>query len=183
MRASLVGVVLAAVSCARTTAQIGMPPLNPFSHRASVWLPFTDDGLPMPTLNRQSKQQAIAAAMAAAQFNARNGSIVKEFSQLPPWCKNGWDVTKAFCSGEKQGRYWYLDTQAIRCPRQGKKVFSVAMMIGVLVLFFLINEIRPNFPVLGVVLMSYQDLGIVTLYFFDWSERLSNYFFVFRVAL
>jgi hypothetical protein len=92
-------------------------------------------------------------------------------------------VTKAFCSGEKQGRYWYLDTQAIRCPRQGKKVFSVAMMIGVLVLFFVINEIRPNFPVLDVVFMSYQDLGIVTLYYFDWSERLSNYFFVFRVAL
>jgi len=44
-------------------------------------------------------------------------------------------------------------------------VFSVAMMIVVLVLFFAINEIRPRYPVLDAVLMSYQDLGIITLFF------------------
>ncbi len=81
------------------------------------------------------------------------------------WCKNGWDVERPFCSGERQGRYWYLDTQAIRCPPRGKEVFSVAMMIVVLVLFFAINEIRPRYPVLDAVLMSYQDLGIITLFF------------------
>ena len=38
MRRALVGVVLAAVSCARTTAQL--PGIK--TQRASVWLPFTD---------------------------------------------------------------------------------------------------------------------------------------------
>ncbi len=57
------------------------------------------------------------------------------------------------------------------------------MMIVVLVLFFAINEIRPRYPVLDAVFMSYQDLGIITMYFFDWSETISQFFFVFRVAL
>ena len=52
MRRALVGVVLAAVSCARTTAQL--PGIK--TQRASVWLPFTEDGFPLPNLNRQSKQ-------------------------------------------------------------------------------------------------------------------------------
>ena len=82
MRRGLVSVVVAAVFCARTTAQL--PGIK--TQRASVWLPFTEDGFPLPNLNRQSKQQAIAAAIAVDQFNARNGSIVKEFSELPKEC-------------------------------------------------------------------------------------------------
>jgi len=54
---------------------------------------------------------------------------------------------------------------------------------GILVLFFAINEIRPHYPVFDVVLMSYQDLGIITLYYFDWNRNLAQLFFIFRVAL
>ena len=28
-----------------------------------------------------------------------------------------------------------------------------------------------------------QDMGIITLYWFDWSEKLSSVFFIFRIAL
>jgi hypothetical protein len=79
------------------------------------------------------------------------------------WCSNGWDAESPMCSGEIQGRYWYIDTQAVRCPRNGKVVFSVGTMIIILLLFFAINEVRPKYPVFDVVLMSYQDLGIITL--------------------
>ena len=36
---------------------------------------------------------------------------------------------------------------------------------------------------LDAVLNTYQDIGIITLYWFDWSEDLSGVFIAFRVAL
>ena len=92
------------------------------------------------------------------------------------------------CAGEVRG-YWYLDAQAIKCPNGEKRnteafVFSAAMFILVLFLFFVINNlIRPFYPVFDAVLLTYQDIGLITLFWFDWNERLSRVFFVFRVAL
>ena len=75
-RHALLG-VLAALSCARqTTAQC---PRDCIDFRASLWLPFAKRDI-------QSRQWAVAAKMAADQFNARNGSIVAEFAKLPPAC-------------------------------------------------------------------------------------------------
>jgi len=104
------------------------------------------------------------------------------------WCHQGWNVESPMCAGEVRG-YWYLDAQAIKCPNGEKRnteafVFSAAMFILVLFLFFVINNlIRPFYPVFDAVLLTYQDIGLITLFWFDWNERLSRVFFVFRVAL
>ena len=42
---------------------------------------------------------------------------------------------------------------------------------------------RPLYPVLDAVLISYQDLGLISLYWFQWSGQLSEVFFIFRIAL
>ncbi|CAH0374754.1 unnamed protein product [Pelagomonas calceolata] len=78
-RHALLG-VLAAISCARpTTAWDGKCWKCWESFRASLWLPFSEGDI-------QSRQWAVAAKMAADQFNARNGSIVAEFAEVPPAC-------------------------------------------------------------------------------------------------
>ena len=79
-RHALLG-VLAAISCARpTTAWDQQCPRDCIDFRASLWLPFAKRDI-------QSRQWAVAAKMAADQFNARNGSIVAEFAKLPPACE------------------------------------------------------------------------------------------------
>ena len=50
-----------------------------FLFRASLWLPFSEGDI-------QSRQWTVAAKIAADQFNARNGSIVPDFAELPPTC-------------------------------------------------------------------------------------------------
>ena len=79
-RHALLG-VLAAISCARPTTawdetcwKCGVS-----GFRASLWLPFAKRDI-------QSRQWAVAAKIAADQFNARNGSIVPDFAELPPTC-------------------------------------------------------------------------------------------------
>jgi len=71
--------VLAAISCARPTTAWDQCPRDCIDFRASLWLPFAKRDI-------QSRQWAVAAKMAADQFNARNGSIVAEFAKLPPAC-------------------------------------------------------------------------------------------------
>ena len=75
-RHALLG-VLAAISCARQTTAWDYQCWDCVAFRASLWLPFSEGDI-------QSRQWAVAAKMAADQFNARNGSIVAEFSKLPP---------------------------------------------------------------------------------------------------
>ena len=71
--------VLAAISCARQTTAWDYTCWDCVAFRASLWLPFSEGDI-------QSRQWAVAAKMAADQFNARNGSIVAEFAKLPPAC-------------------------------------------------------------------------------------------------
>ena len=68
--------VLAAISCARQTTAWDYRCWDCVAFRASLWLPFAKGDV-------QSRQWAVAAGMAADQFNARNGSIVAEFAKLP----------------------------------------------------------------------------------------------------
>ena len=77
-RHALVG-VLAALSCARQATAWDYTCWDCVAFRASLWLPFSKGDV-------QSRQWAVAAKMAADQFNARNGSIVAEFAKLPPAC-------------------------------------------------------------------------------------------------
>ena len=77
-RHALLG-VLAAISCARQTTAWDYTCWDCVAFRASLWLPFSEGDI-------QSRQWAVAAGMAADQFNARNGSIVAEFAELPPDC-------------------------------------------------------------------------------------------------
>ena len=77
-RHALLG-VLAAISCARPTMAWDYQCWDCVAFRASLWLPFAKGDV-------QSRQWAVAAGMAADQFNARNGSIVAEFAKLPPDC-------------------------------------------------------------------------------------------------
>ena len=77
-RHALLG-VLAAISCARPTTAWDYQCWDCVTFRASLWLPFSKGDV-------QSRQWAVAAKMAADQFNARNGSIVAEFAKLPPAC-------------------------------------------------------------------------------------------------
>ena len=77
-RHALLG-VLAAISCARPTMAWDYQCWDCVAFRASLWLPFSKGDV-------QSRQWAVAAGMAADQFNARNGSIVAEFAELPPDC-------------------------------------------------------------------------------------------------
>ena len=78
-RHALLG-VLAAISCARPTTAWDETCWKCWeSFRASLWLPFAAEDI-------QSRQWAVAAKMAADQFNARNGSIVAEFAEVPPTC-------------------------------------------------------------------------------------------------
>ena len=71
--------VLAAISCARQATAWDYTCWDCVAFRASLWLPFSEGDI-------QSRQWAVAAKMAADQFNARNGSIVAEFAKLPPAC-------------------------------------------------------------------------------------------------
>ena len=71
--------VLAAISCARQATAWDYTCWDCVAFRASLWLPFSKGDV-------QSRQWAVAAKMAADQFNARNGSIVAEFAKLPPAC-------------------------------------------------------------------------------------------------
>ena len=79
-RHALLG-VLAAISCARPTTAWDETCwiCGESGFRASLWLPFSEGDI-------QSRQWAVAAKMAADQFNARNGSIVPDFAELPPTC-------------------------------------------------------------------------------------------------
>ncbi len=77
-RHALLG-VLAAISCARQATAWDYTCWDCVAFRASLWLPFSEGDI-------QSRQWAVAAKMAADQFNARNGSIVAEFAKLPPAC-------------------------------------------------------------------------------------------------
>ena len=77
-RHALLG-VLAAISCARQATAWDYTCWDCVAFRASLWLPFSKGDV-------QSRQWAVAAKMAADQFNARNGSIVAEFAKLPPAC-------------------------------------------------------------------------------------------------
>ena len=77
-RHALLG-VLAAISCARQATAWDYTCWDCVAFRASLWLPFSKGDV-------QSRQWAVAAKMAADQFNARNGSIVAEFAELPPAC-------------------------------------------------------------------------------------------------
>ena len=89
-RHALLG-VLAAISCARQTkAKDDQCPRDCIDFRASLWLPFAKRDI-------QSRQWAVAAKMAADQFNARDGSIVAEFANLT--CKTTlsvdvWDTSQ-----------------------------------------------------------------------------------------
>ena len=74
-RHALLG-VLAAISCARPTMAWDYQCWDCVAFRASLWLPFSKG-------DTRSRQWAVAAKMAAEQFNARNGSIVAEFAKLP----------------------------------------------------------------------------------------------------
>ena len=80
------------------------------------------------------------------------------------WCKQGWDVETAMCSGEVDG-FFYIDVQAIKCPGSHTRdaeawVFSMFCFLLLLLLFILINDVvRPNFPVFDAVLLTYQDIG------------------------
>ena len=78
-RYALVGVLVAALSCARQATAWDYTCWDCVAFRASLWLPFSKGDV-------QSRQWAVAAGMAADQFNARNGSIVAEFAELPPDC-------------------------------------------------------------------------------------------------
>ena len=78
-RYALVGVLVAALSCARQATAWDYTCWDCVAFRASLWLPFSEGDI-------QSRQWAVAAKMAADQFNARNGSIVAEFAELPPEC-------------------------------------------------------------------------------------------------
>ena len=78
-RYALVGVLVAALSCARQATAWDYTCWDCVAFRASLWLPFSKGDV-------QSRQWAVAAKMAADQFNARNGSIVAEFAKLPPAC-------------------------------------------------------------------------------------------------
>ena len=92
------------------------------------------------------------------------------------------------CSGEVDG-YFYIDVQAIKCPGSHTRdaeawAFSLFCFLLLLLLFVLLNDvIRLNYPVFDAVLLTYQDIGIITLFWFEWSQKLSRIFFVFRVAL
>ena len=79
-RHALLG-VLAAISCARPTTAWDdkCPKYDCTNFHTSLWLPFAAEDI-------QSRQWAVAAKMAADQFNARNGSIVAEFAEVPPTC-------------------------------------------------------------------------------------------------
>ena len=78
-RHALLG-VLAAISCARPTTAWDETCWDCSTFRASLWLPFSKG-------DTRSRQWAVAAKIAAEQFNARNGSIVAEFAKLPLTCK------------------------------------------------------------------------------------------------
>ena len=77
-RHALLG-ILAAISCARPTTAWDETCWDFSTFRASLWLPFSKG-------DTRSRQWAVAAKMAAEQFNARNGSIVPDFAELPPTC-------------------------------------------------------------------------------------------------
>ena len=88
-RHALLG-VLAAISCARQTTAWDDTCWDFNSVRASLWLPFSKG-------DTRSRQWAVAAKMAADQFNARDGSIVAEFANLT--CKTTlsvdvWDTSQ-----------------------------------------------------------------------------------------
>ena len=90
-RHALLG-VLAAISCARQTTAWDYQCWDCVTFRASLWLPFSKG-------DTRSRQWAVAAKMAAEQFNARNGSIVAEFAKLPQTCKtmlsvDVWDTSQ-----------------------------------------------------------------------------------------
>ena len=58
------------------------------------------------------------------------------------WCRKGWDPSTPMCSGEVDN-FWYLDTQAIRCPSGGRAVdwvFSIFLLLTMVILFFVIND-------------------------------------------
>ena len=78
-RYALVGVLVAALSCARQATAWDYTCWDCVAFRASLWLPFSKGDV-------QPRQWAVAAKMAADQFNARNGAIVAEFAELPPAC-------------------------------------------------------------------------------------------------
>ena len=71
--------VLAAISCAHQATAWDSTCWDCSTFRASLWLPFSKG-------DTRSRQWAVAAKMAAEQFNARNGSIVAEFAEVPPTC-------------------------------------------------------------------------------------------------
>ena len=99
------------------------------------------------------------------------------------WCATGYSPKQPLCEGNKHG-FFFIDTQATSCPDMNAALFTVLCWIGLLGSFVVINDvIRPQYPMLDVVLGTYQDLGIVGGLWFHWPRSLNTVFFVFTIAL
>lgn len=121
-------------------------------------------------LGRSTTSRDVAAARLGRSTRSRDVAPTRlllsaqALENTGGWCKQGWDVETAMCSGEVDG-FFYIDVQAIKCPGSHTRdaeawVFSMFCFLLLLLLFILINDVvRPNFPVFDAVLLTYQDIG------------------------
>lgn len=107
------------------------------------------------------------------------------------WCATGGQVDLPLCESPitaSTGRgYFSLNTNYLRCPadsKWGRALFTAATWLFMFGLFIAINEfVRPHYPVLDIVLDSYQTLGLITNTWLAWPERLSFLFTIYNIAL
>ena len=77
-----------------------------------------------------------------------------------------------------------VDTIATRCASTPvlRDLATAASWVLLGAFFILINDfVRADYPALDLVLMTYQDVGIVTGFWFAWPARLKSLFIVFSI--
>ena len=63
-------------------------------------------------------------------------------------------------------------------------LLTAACWLVLAIFFVLINDhVRADYPALDLVLMAYQDVGIVAGFWFAWPAQLKSLFIVFTIAL